>query len=212
MGCAHRRDTDRIPTRYSPLIETAIRHGQVRRAVEPAVSAGNPDRTGFSEGLIRVVEPTGRVSPARELITHSGHARPGARSPVSRGNTGAHPSPIDPICGSRSTGRPAPSAMGAGRAAATGRARPTPPSPATGPRASSIIFNSISKIGGRFSAGSRVIPISGCCIPRCWHRTSGRIVTVAGSAGRSAVAATESMRYDVRDRVPRTHQSRRRPE
>ena len=51
------------------MVEAAIRHRQVLLAFQPVVTAGQPDRPAFYEGLIRVTDPTGRVIPAREFIT-----------------------------------------------------------------------------------------------------------------------------------------------
>ncbi|MBE0452811.1 EAL domain-containing protein [Roseovarius autotrophicus] len=50
------------------MVEAAVRHKQVMLAFQPIVTAGQPDKPAFYEGLIRVVDATGRVIPAREFI------------------------------------------------------------------------------------------------------------------------------------------------
>src|SRR6056297_2661804 len=50
-------------------VESASGNRQVLLAFQPVVTAGQPDRAAFYEGLIRVTDPTGRVIPAREFIT-----------------------------------------------------------------------------------------------------------------------------------------------
>ncbi len=50
------------------MVEAAIRHKQVLLAYQPVVTAGQPDRAAFYEGLIRLTDPTGRVIPARDFI------------------------------------------------------------------------------------------------------------------------------------------------
>lgn len=51
------------------MVDTAIRHKQVMLAFQPVVSAAQPHRAAFYEALIRVMDPTGRVIPARDFIT-----------------------------------------------------------------------------------------------------------------------------------------------
>ena len=50
------------------MVEEAIRHKQLLLAFQPVVTAEQPDRAAFYEGLIRITDPTGRVIPAREFI------------------------------------------------------------------------------------------------------------------------------------------------
>lgn len=50
------------------MVEDAIRHKQVKLAFQPVVSAGNTSRVAFYEGLIRVLDETGRIIPARDFI------------------------------------------------------------------------------------------------------------------------------------------------
>jgi EAL domain-containing protein (putative c-di-GMP-specific phosphodiesterase class I) len=51
------------------MVDRAIRHKQVMLAYQPVVIAADPERIAFHEGLVRVLDPTGRVIPAREFIT-----------------------------------------------------------------------------------------------------------------------------------------------
>lgn len=51
------------------MVEAAVHHKQVMLAFQPVVTAGQPGKPAFYEGLIRVVDATGRVIPAREFIT-----------------------------------------------------------------------------------------------------------------------------------------------
>lgn len=50
------------------MVAEAIRHRQVMLAYQPVLQAAPPQRTAFYEGLIRVLDATGRVIPAREFI------------------------------------------------------------------------------------------------------------------------------------------------
>ncbi len=50
------------------MVEEAVRHRQVMLAYQPVVQARRPDRMAFYEGLIRVLDDTGRVIPAAEFI------------------------------------------------------------------------------------------------------------------------------------------------
>ncbi|MGY3437821.1 MULTISPECIES: EAL domain-containing protein [unclassified Marinovum] len=50
------------------MVEEAVRHKQVMLAYQPVVQARRPDRCAFHEGLIRVLDETGRVIPARDFI------------------------------------------------------------------------------------------------------------------------------------------------
>ncbi len=51
------------------MVRRAIKHRQVMLAFQPVVQASRPDRAAFHEGLIRVLDDTGRVIPAGEFIT-----------------------------------------------------------------------------------------------------------------------------------------------
>lgn len=57
------RDRDAIN-----LVREAIRKKRVRLAFQPVVQANQPDRRAFFEGLIRVLDSTGRVIPAKDFI------------------------------------------------------------------------------------------------------------------------------------------------
>ncbi len=50
------------------MVEAAVRHGDVLLAFQPVVQAARPDRIAFHEGLIRVLDDTGRIIPAMEFI------------------------------------------------------------------------------------------------------------------------------------------------
>lgn len=50
------------------IVEEAIRHREVRLAYQPVVQARQQDQVAFYEGLIRVVDPTGRIIPAGQFI------------------------------------------------------------------------------------------------------------------------------------------------
>jgi EAL domain-containing protein (putative c-di-GMP-specific phosphodiesterase class I) len=50
------------------MVRRAIQHRQVMVAYQPVVQAASPDRVAFYEGLIRVLDETGRIIPAREFI------------------------------------------------------------------------------------------------------------------------------------------------
>jgi EAL domain-containing protein (putative c-di-GMP-specific phosphodiesterase class I) len=50
------------------MVETALRHKQVMLAFQAVVPAGNQSQPAFYEGLIRVLDETGRIIPAREFI------------------------------------------------------------------------------------------------------------------------------------------------
>lgn len=57
------RDRDTIK-----MVEAAVRHGDVLLAFQPVVQAARPDRVAFHEGLIRVLDDTGRIIPAADFI------------------------------------------------------------------------------------------------------------------------------------------------
>ncbi|HEY9038248.1 MAG TPA: EAL domain-containing protein [Roseovarius sp.] len=50
------------------IVEDAVRHKQVMLAFQPVVPAGQVERVAFYEGLVRVLDGTGRIIPAREFI------------------------------------------------------------------------------------------------------------------------------------------------
>lgn len=50
------------------MVKTAIARQDVLLAFQPVVQAARPDRTAFYEGLVRVLDRTGRVIPAGDFI------------------------------------------------------------------------------------------------------------------------------------------------
>ena len=50
------------------MVQDAIRHRRIRLAFQPVVMAADPVRTAFHEGLVRVLDPTGRIIPARDFM------------------------------------------------------------------------------------------------------------------------------------------------
>jgi len=50
------------------LVRHAVQTRNLLLAFQPVVQAGRPDRVAFHEGLVRVLDPRGRVIPAREFI------------------------------------------------------------------------------------------------------------------------------------------------
>lgn len=50
------------------MVNEAVRHKQVLLAYQPIVQAQNPGTVAFYEGLIRVLDDTGRIIPAKEFI------------------------------------------------------------------------------------------------------------------------------------------------
>ncbi len=51
------------------MVAEAVRHGNLRLAYQPVVQANRPDRPAFYEGLIRILDETGRTIPARDFIS-----------------------------------------------------------------------------------------------------------------------------------------------
>jgi EAL domain-containing protein (putative c-di-GMP-specific phosphodiesterase class I) len=49
-------------------VADAVRERRLRLAYQPVVLARDPDRVAFHEGLIRVLDPNGRVIPAKDFI------------------------------------------------------------------------------------------------------------------------------------------------
>jgi EAL domain-containing protein (putative c-di-GMP-specific phosphodiesterase class I) len=50
------------------MVAQAVKHHQTMLAYQPVVVARDPGRIGFYEGLIRVMDETGRVIPARDFM------------------------------------------------------------------------------------------------------------------------------------------------
>ncbi len=50
------------------MVQEAVRHRQVMLAYQPVVQARHPERIAYYEGLIRVLDETGRIIPANEFI------------------------------------------------------------------------------------------------------------------------------------------------
>lgn len=50
------------------MVETALRSRRVRLAYQPVVLGHDPSRVAFHEGLIRVLDESGRVIPARDFM------------------------------------------------------------------------------------------------------------------------------------------------
>jgi EAL domain-containing protein (putative c-di-GMP-specific phosphodiesterase class I) len=51
------------------MVAQAIKNNQAMLAFQPVVIAGDTGRVGFYEGLIRVLDETGRIIPAREFMS-----------------------------------------------------------------------------------------------------------------------------------------------
>ena len=50
------------------MVEAALKRKQVLLAYQPVVQAQAPDRVAFYEGLLRVLDASGRVIPAKDFI------------------------------------------------------------------------------------------------------------------------------------------------
>lgn len=50
------------------MVDQALREGRTMLAYQPVVLATNPQRVAFHEGLIRVMDPSGRIIPARDFM------------------------------------------------------------------------------------------------------------------------------------------------
>ncbi|MEM8656428.1 MAG: EAL domain-containing protein [Pseudomonadota bacterium] len=50
------------------MVEQAVQHKQTLLAFQPVVLANDPGRVGFYEGLIRVMDDTGRIIPAKDFM------------------------------------------------------------------------------------------------------------------------------------------------
>lgn len=51
------------------MVEQALRDGRTMLAFQPVVLAGEQSRIAFHEGMIRIMDPNGRVIPAREFMS-----------------------------------------------------------------------------------------------------------------------------------------------
>lgn len=58
------RDLDVIET-----VREALKHRQAMLAYQPVMRASNPSKVGFYEGMVRVLDATGRVVPARDFMS-----------------------------------------------------------------------------------------------------------------------------------------------
>jgi EAL domain-containing protein (putative c-di-GMP-specific phosphodiesterase class I) len=58
------RDSDTLT-----MVAQAVQHRQTMLAYQPVMQANPPHQTAFHEGLIRVLDSTGRVIPARDFMT-----------------------------------------------------------------------------------------------------------------------------------------------
>lgn len=63
QAALHRRDGSVLT-----MVETALRHRQAMLAFQPVVLARAPGKVAFQEGLIRLLDATGRVIPARDFV------------------------------------------------------------------------------------------------------------------------------------------------
>jgi EAL domain-containing protein (putative c-di-GMP-specific phosphodiesterase class I) len=64
--------TEAMSTRTSDTIDMvhdALNDGRVILAYQPVVQTVSPDQVGFYEGLARVIDPQGRIIPAKDFIT-----------------------------------------------------------------------------------------------------------------------------------------------
>lgn len=64
LSVAVAQEGDRILDR----VAEAVRTRRMRLAYQPVVLSGNPAKAGFHEGLIRILDPSGRTIPARDFI------------------------------------------------------------------------------------------------------------------------------------------------
>jgi EAL domain-containing protein (putative c-di-GMP-specific phosphodiesterase class I) len=54
--------------RVMEQVERAVRRGQLALAFQPVVSARDPRKVSFYEGLVRIMDDTGRIIPARDFM------------------------------------------------------------------------------------------------------------------------------------------------
>ncbi|KMW59905.1 putative cyclic di-GMP phosphodiesterase, EAL domain protein [Candidatus Rhodobacter oscarellae] len=59
------------------MVQRALANQEVLLAFQPVVSTQNPEQPAFYEGLIRVMDPTGRIIPAAEFIEQIEHTELG---------------------------------------------------------------------------------------------------------------------------------------
>lgn len=59
------------------LVCNALKAGRVLLAYQPVYQVGQPERPAFYEGLARVIDPKGRIIPARDFIAAIDNAPPG---------------------------------------------------------------------------------------------------------------------------------------
>jgi EAL domain-containing protein (putative c-di-GMP-specific phosphodiesterase class I) len=50
------------------MVQSALKQGRLALAYQPVVMTADPARIGFYEGLIRVMDPSGRIIPARDFM------------------------------------------------------------------------------------------------------------------------------------------------
>ncbi len=50
------------------MVQSALQEGRLRMAYQPVIMARDPGRVAYHEGLIRVLDPSGRAIPARDFI------------------------------------------------------------------------------------------------------------------------------------------------
>ena len=50
------------------MVAEAVKHNQTLLAFQPVMVAGHSDKVGYHEGLIRVVDETGRIIPAKDFM------------------------------------------------------------------------------------------------------------------------------------------------
>jgi EAL domain-containing protein (putative c-di-GMP-specific phosphodiesterase class I) len=56
------------------MVRAAVRHGEAMLAYQPVLRSAPPHSTGFYEGLLRVLDATGRVIPARDFMPAVGQS------------------------------------------------------------------------------------------------------------------------------------------
>ncbi|WOI56366.1 EAL domain-containing protein [Palleronia sp. LCG004] len=70
FGESAARSSSRVPERdVIAMVETAVASGSVMLAFQPIVPACHPERPAFFEGLIRLLDQSGRIIPAKDFIT-----------------------------------------------------------------------------------------------------------------------------------------------
>ncbi len=61
------------------MVDRALNAGDVLLAYQPVIQARNPDRIAFYEGLVRVLDATGRVIPAIQFMGEAEHSELGRK-------------------------------------------------------------------------------------------------------------------------------------